>query len=109
MDQDLKTRHFSAVFTAIDASEETAIAASTRNLIARVGGNPYALAVVTALFAVLILMCLRPPFILQFEMDRRRPWQAKTQISWIAVGAVGLLVGSAAALLPAWLQQPPSI
>ena len=75
MDQDLKTRHFSAVFTAIDASEETAIAASTRNLIARVGGNPYALAVVTALFAVLILMCLRLPFM-----------QAKTQISRIAAG-----------------------
>ena len=102
MDQDLKSQHFSAVFTAI-APDESAFASSTKRVCGLIQGNGYVIAFLTALLSVLIILCLRPPFILRFDVDKRRPWQATTEISWLAVGAIGFTVGITAALLPRWI------
>jgi len=107
---DLKTQHFSAVFTALDAGDDNSLATSTRNVVTRVAGNRYAVALLTGIAAAFLLLTLRPPFTLAFEVDQRRPWQARSQISWAAVGAISLLVFSTTVLLPSWLQQPtPSL
>ena len=50
--------------------------------------------------ALAILLVLRPPFVLSFHYDSRRPWRASTQMCWFALTLTALLVAAAAALLP---------
>jgi len=41
------------------------------------------------------LLVVRPPFVLKFEQDHRRPWRGCTRISWLSVAVTVLLVSLA--------------
>ena len=45
------------------------------------------------------LLLVRPPFVLKFEQDQRRPWRGCTRISWLSVAITVLLVSLAPLLL----------
>jgi len=49
-------------------------------------------ATMIALATLLILLLVRPPFVLKFEQDQRRPWRGCTRISWSSVGVTVALV-----------------
>ena len=48
--------------------------------------------------ALITLLLIRPPFVLKFEQDQRRPWRGCTRISWFSI-AITVLVVSIVPLL----------
>jgi hypothetical protein len=54
----------------------------------------------TALLAVCLLLVIRPPFVLIFEQDARRPWRGSTRVSWFALAVAALVTALLAATLP---------
>jgi len=52
-----------------------------------------------ALAALALLLLLRPPFVLKFEQDQRRPWRGCTRLSWSSVAVAVALVALAPLLL----------
>jgi len=63
---------------------------------------PLALAV-TGLLALSLLLVIRPPFILRFEHDARRPWKGAVSVSWFGVLVTLVLTLLVAAGLPLFL------
>ena len=45
-----------------------------------------------AVGTVLLLLVLRPPFVLTFEYDQRRPWRGGVHVSWLGVSCVTAFV-----------------
>lgn len=45
-----------------------------------------------AVASVLVLLLLRPPFVMAFEYDQRRPWRGGVQVSWLSVICVTAMV-----------------
>jgi hypothetical protein len=62
--------------------------------------SPALLLTATGLLAVCALLAVRPPFVLLFEYDARRPWRASSRLSWFSVLIAALVVLIAAAGLP---------
>lgn len=54
----------------------------------------------TVLLALTILLITRPPFVLRFEHDARRPWKGVMRVSWLAVMFTVLIAAAAAVGLP---------
>ena len=54
----------------------------------------------TAVAALAIVLVIRPPFVLLFEHDSRRPWRGKMQISWFSTLVAVLVTLVAAAAIP---------
>jgi hypothetical protein len=54
----------------------------------------------TAVAALSMLLVLRPPFVLHFEYDARRPWKGSMRLSWFAVFLAVLCVVAIGAGLP---------
>jgi hypothetical protein len=100
MEHDLKSQQFVAVFSAVDADRN--YFSSTGQLLGTVGENRIAVGVVAGVAVVFVLLCLRPPFVLKFKVDRRRPWRAETEFSWLSVFAIALLVTACVVAVP-WL------
>ena len=49
-------------------------------------------AAMSAIFAMVILVTLRPPFVLRFEYDARRPWKGSMKLSGMALLVAVLIV-----------------
>ena len=54
----------------------------------------------TVMLAVVTLLVLRPPFVLLFEHDARRPWKGSVRMSWFAVSFATLCTLAVAGCLP---------
>ena len=54
----------------------------------------------TTVAALAMLLILRPPFVLHFEHDARRPWKGSMRLSWFAVFLTVLCVVGIGAGLP---------
>jgi len=50
---------------------------------------------VLALATLAVLLVVRPPFVLRFEQDQRRPWRGTTSLSWSSVAVTVFLVALA--------------
>ena len=62
--------------------------------------SPFLCLVCTAVLALATLLVLRPPFVLHFEHDARRPWRGSMRISWFALFLSVLCVVAIGAGLP---------
>ena len=60
---------------------------------------------VTALLALVVLVTVRPPFVLRFEYDARRPWKGHMALSGFAVLLSVTLVVLVSAGIPLLLQM----
>jgi len=45
-----------------------------------------------AVATVLLLILLRPPFVMAFEYDQRRPWRGGSHVSWLSITCVTSVV-----------------
>lgn len=52
-----------------------------------------------AVLAALLLLVIRPPFVMRFEHDRRRPWRGSAHVAWRSVLATASLTAALALLL----------
>ena len=74
-------------------------------------GRPNSVAVCTTLAlvgSIVILLCLSPPFVRRDIRDTRRPWVARSDISWLSVFIVSIIACSVSLMLPsafAWGEQ----
>ncbi len=62
--------------------------------------SPTLRAVAGSVVVVALLLIVRPPFILSFHFDSKRPWRASCRVSWIAVIFVTLIAAAAVAVAP---------
>ena len=58
----------------------------------RLCGSPAATLIALGASSLCLLLLLRPPFILKFEYDQRRPWRGCSKVSWVSVIVVTLVV-----------------
>lgn len=100
MEHDLRTQQFSAVFSAVENTEDHPIAAKTKTLCRQVFNNEFVAALVTGVCTAFILLVVRPPFIVRFDIDRHKPWQARSHVSWVAVAVISALIGLCALAIP---------
>ena len=99
---DLKTMQFAQVLSSLPQSDTTA-KEQCQWALATVTAGPAARGALVALCALFILLLLvRPPFVVSFEYDKTRPWKGRSTVSWASVCIVAFIAGSAAAALP-WL------
>jgi NhaP-type Na+/H+ and K+/H+ antiporter len=56
-------------------------------------GNLLLRSVIVAVVAAVVLLVLRPPFVLTFTYDSERPWNTRCEISWTSIlAAVSMVV-----------------
>lgn len=60
---------------------------------------------ITALLVATILVIVRPPFVLTFSTDSRRPWRGSMNLCWFSVFVVVMVMLIAVAGLPIILQM----
>jgi hypothetical protein len=53
----------------------------------------------------IILMVLKPPFVMSFQYDERRPWKAVSSISWISVITTLAVLVLTAVVVPACVRS----
>jgi uncharacterized membrane protein len=97
---DLRTQQFSAVFSAVESSEEHPVAVKTKMFCRQVFSNEFLVAVMTGLCTAFILVIIKPPFIVRFNIDKHKPWQARSNISWMAIAVISAMVGICALVIP---------
>ena len=51
-----------------------------------------------------VLLAIRPPFVMSFEVDRQRPWRSVSSVSWISLLSSSAISTVVALLLP-WLLE----
>ena len=95
---DLKARQFEALISSIPDGEtgvrrwrDVALQLLERD------GSWY---VFLTVMCASILLLLRPPFVLHFELDERKPWKSHLRISWLSVASVTAIVVCLAAIIP---------
>ena len=64
---------------------EVQIRRSCLSLLSACGSSPPLCLLVLVVLALCTLLVLRPPFVLQFDHDARRPWKGSMRLSWLAV------------------------
>ena len=62
--------------------------------------SPALCLVCTSVLALAILVVVRPPFVLHFEHDARRPWKGTMRLSWFALFLAVICVVAISAGLP---------
>ena len=95
---DLRTQQFAQALSSVPIGAPVAV--ECRRLVDRLSGNLWLRGGAVTLLSVLILLLVRPPFVMAFEYDRSRPWKARAHVSWLSVLLVALLVGGAAVVVP---------
>ena len=100
---DLREQQFLSALAAADASSREYAGVPLRDrladVVATLDDSPGLLSVTLALSCVALLLVVRPPFVLNFEHDLRRPWRGRASLCWTSVCAVtALLVGGVAAV-----------
>ena len=101
-DKDLKTLQFAAVFQQLDndTGAQPGFVSLTHETLCTLSDNTYILGIFVGIMSALIILCLRPPFAVKFEIDRRKPWQAKSSVSWTVVLCVSILSALAVVIIP---------
>ena len=83
------------------ARGEQTWATGAREYVERCAASPSLALGSTAILATVVLLVLRPPFVLLFNHDAQRPWRGCMQICWFSVLVVVVVTLAAAAGLPA--------
>jgi len=98
---DRRGNAFYKVFASTDLEpeiQEPAVIERVKQVCQKAVSETPFLLVLLATAVLCTLLLVRPPFVLKFEQDQRRPWRGCTRISWFSV-AVTVGLGSIAPLL----------
>lgn len=96
----LRTQHFAQAIAALPDDQLGVIKSRCSVIATKASSSPWLLGVFTALAALMLLLVLRPPFVLKIEEDASRPWRSKSAFSWISAVTCALLLALVAIGVP---------
>lgn len=104
-ENDLKSLQFAAVLQSVedDASQSKSVGDALTATLSKLSTCVPLLVVLTGVVSAALVLLWRPPFALVFHVDRRRPWLARSSVSWAAVTVVAVVSAVLVGLIPyAW-------
>jgi hypothetical protein len=88
-------QEFARALEAQEPAPAASASTSLREWCSALARSSPALLCALAIGALVLLLLTRPPFVVCFEYDQRRPWKGTQRVSWISVVVVATVVTAA--------------